>query len=437
MILTKRKKIILEWILVLMVINYMVVTIILHDLFLFKYLRDVLLIMMIGMVIISSKKSIRISYISFYTFGAIFITCLVIGMFKTSSISLMLLVARRYLYPFGLLFVISNIDFQDKEWLIYKFVFVFFALLALFGVFQAQILGDSFLRRLGYPVEYSYWYKKDMLYNSFYFGGFGIQRVVATLSSSNICGLVFGSALLCLLICNDYVKGVRYKKTCYVVLTFGYLLTFSRSNFFAMIVVVLILVWKYIPYKHYIIAGLVIMVIGIVVIGIAQGQSGLIYKLYKWVIASFQLTESSASGRSRIWETAFDQVLKSPFGVGLGRVGGISNNAGISDFRFSAENSYLALALDTGWIGAISYVSFMFLLISHLRKNAIKFKNFGDIKGNRICVSGYTVVIYLMIVMFFSNHIHDMEVMVFVYLFAGMAMSYIKFHRQIDQQLIG
>ena len=79
-----------------------------------------------------------------------------------------------------MLFIVSQIDFNGEERgfpCIYLYLIV---ALSIFGVFQAQVLGDGFLRKLGYPVEYSHGYGRDMLYNSFYFGGLGIQRVVAT-----------------------------------------------------------------------------------------------------------------------------------------------------------------------------------------------------------------------------------------------------------------
>ena len=81
---------------------------------------------------------------------------------------------------------------------------------------------------------------------------------------------------------------------------------------------------------------------------------------------------------------------------------------------FSGQNSYFVLALDTGWIGVISYVTALVMIVVKLYSNAVMYGKAGNEKGKRICVAGYAVLIYLMGVMLFSNHIQDMEVVTLV-----------------------
>ena len=131
-------------------------------------------------------------------------------MIQGETFQVVLLVARRYAIPLAVLFIAAHIDFNGEEQKLFKYIFYLIVVLSIFGAFQAQVLGDNFLRNLGYPVEYSYGYGREMLYNSFYFGGLGIQRVVATLSSSNICALVFGTSLLYFLVCSP-IFNVKYK----------------------------------------------------------------------------------------------------------------------------------------------------------------------------------------------------------------------------------
>ncbi len=126
-----------------------------------------------------------------------------------------------------------------------------------------------------------------------------------------------------------------------------------------------------------------------------------------WVQSTLNMTEDSAAGRSGIWQTALAQVLKSPLGIGFGHVGAIGYD---SELVFWAENSYFVLALDTGWIGVISYVTALVMIVVKLYSNAVMYGKAGNEKGKRICVAGYAVLIYLMGVMLFSNHIQDMEV---------------------------
>lgn len=126
-------------------------------------------------------------------------------------------------------------------------------------------------------------------------------------------------------------------------------------------------VWKYIPYKKYIILGGVLAGIAVIAIWNYSGTDGIVYKLILWVQATLNMTESSAAGRSGIWKTAFAQVRKSPLGIGFGHVGAVGTN---NDLVFSAENSYLTLALDTGWLGVMSYILALLLMAYKLKKKA-------------------------------------------------------------------
>lgn len=398
----------------------MVVTVILKDFWMVKCLRDILIITMFGDVTINSRYWIRKDK-SFICF-TIFLFCVFIGIMRSDSTNMALVAIRRYLIPLLWLYIIWKIDFKNKETKLLTFVLYFILILSILGVFQAQILGDTFLRKLGYPLEYSYAYGRDMLYNSFYFGGFGIQRVVATLSSSNICALVLGSSLIFFLIYSPYLK-INHKEIIFFLITVAFFLTFSRSNILCFFIVTMIVAWKYIPYKKYIFIGGSILIAGTIIIGVAQGQSGIIYKLLLWIQATFTFTESSAAGRSGIWKTAFEQVLRSPFGIGFGHVGAIGTG---NSLVFSAENSYLALALDTGWLGAISYTMGIFFAIIRLKRNAGTYAKLKDEKNRRICVAGYAVLMYFMGVMCFSNHIQDMEAVIMIYLYAGIGLSSIK-----------
>lgn len=423
---TKKIQFLTELLLLLMLTNYMIVTVVLRDNILFKYLRDVVLLILVVTVI--HVDDLKIKYNKITIAFIFFLICTIIGVLQSDSIKIAVLVLRRYFFPLIVLFLTSRFNFKGKETYLFKFIFTMILILSIFGVFQAQILGDNFLRKLGYPVEYSYAYGRDMLYNSFYFGGLGIQRVVATLSSSNICGVVFGTSLLYFLICNKCLKDIKHKKICYIVLLLGYLLTFSRSNFVAFFVVVIGIAWKYIPYKKYILLGGILTAVVILVIGFVQGMDGIIYKLILWVQSTFNMTESSAAGRSGIWQTAFAQVKISPFGIGFGHVGAIGTN---NNMVFSAENSYLTLALDTGWLGALIYVLTLFLMAYKLKKEARLYGKKGDYKGKRLCFGGYAVIIYLLVVMFFSNHIQDMEIMVLAYVYVGIGLAYIRYNRLI------
>lgn len=420
MLLTPKREKCIDAFVVLQLVNYMVVTVIMKDFFVVKYLRDILIVLLTLNTAVVTKCRIQKDRVS--ACFTIFLLCIFIGIIQSDSISIMILAIRRYLIPLLWFYIIRKIDFRNRETKIINFILYFILGLSVFGIFQAQVLGDTFLRSLGYPVEYSYAYGRDMLYNSFYFGGLGIQRVVATLSSSNICALVLGASMIFFLIYSPYIKS-KYKKTMFFLITSAYFLTFSRSNILCFFIVILVMTWKYIPYKKYIFIGSAILLAGTIVIGIVQGNNGIIYKLLLWVQATFTFTESSAAGRSGIWRSAFEQVVKSPLGIGFGHVGAIGTGNSVV---YSTENSYLALALDTGWLGVISYTLGLLFAILKLKRQAKIYAKLNDERGVRISVASYAVLMYFMGVMWFSNHIQDMEAVTIVYLYAGIGLSYVE-----------
>ena len=419
MIFSKKTRVIFYMIIILLAINYMVVTIIFHDNIALKYLRDILLIVLFVKMIRNNRLYLNNTVLIF----SLFFICLIIGAIKTDSISIAFSVIRRYVFPLFFLYILSNINIKNNYTIQFKFILKFIFILSVFGIIQAIILGDNFLRYLGYPLEYSYSYGRMMLYNSFYFGGLGLQRVVATFSSSNICGLVLGSTLLYFLVCKKFTCKTQKEKIFLIVIFAAYVLTFSRSNFLSFIICGLFLAWPYIPYKKNIIVGICAIGVVAVIIGILQGSSGFLYKLWGWVQTSLNFTESSVAGRSSIWRAAFDAAIRNPLGIGLGHVGALGT---ANDLVYSAENSYLTIALDTGWFGLIFYLFGLLRMVVICKKSANKFRSLNDENGFRLCKGAEIVTIYMMIVMFFSNHIQDMEAVVFVYLYLGTAISYIR-----------
>lgn len=420
----------LKLLIVILTINYMVITIIFNDMTLLKYLRDILLVVMIfvcltnGKFMFTRKSLVFVFIIMFW----------VVATFKADSLSMGVACLRRYIFPLGLLFVVTRMEPLKKEANLksfLKFILIFFAIISIWGVFQAWVLGDEFLMNLGYPTTYLNQYKRVMLGHSYYFGGLGIQRVVSTISNSNICGLILGSSLLFLVSCYPFIPtSKKLKNILIIAIAVGYLLTFSRSNFLALLLVVLFIAFRYVPYKKQIILGLVGLVCLGVVLLIVQGSDGLIYKLLEWVQSSLNLTDTSIAGRSDKWAEALQIISENPFGLGFGHVGSIARDAGVKDY-IPCENSYLAMAIDFGIIGAVLYIGFMVWVINDLRKKAKRYKREQDTVGYRISKGGQSIIIYLMIVMFFSNHIYDMEAVSIIYVYVGIALNLTKNNRRV------
>lgn len=211
----------------------------------------------------------------------------------------------------------------------------------------------------------------------------------------------------------------------FLVIISAYLLTFSRANILAMIVVVVIS-WKYIPKKQYIVGSIVLGLLGFIVLYAIQNDSGITHKIMNWFVASITFSESSAAGRTGIWKDAFSEVMNRPFGIGFGKVGSWAQTSGVVNF-FHCENSYLAIALDLGWAGAIMYILLLFRQFCVTKK--LKRYNSSIGMCNKMIIS------YLMICMFFSNHIYDMEAMMYCYTVVLMISGYAKYIMQEKKEV--
>ena len=419
----KIDRFITELLIILLAINYMIVEIILKSNFVLSCLRDILLV---SLLILTVRK-IKVTISKPFYCVIIFMILAALALCHTNSLATGIIAIRRYYFPIIFLYCISNIDIDNNNHYIIRFMVKLLALLSAWGIFQADILGDSFLRKIGYPLVYSYAYGRDMLYNSFYFGNLGIQRVVSTFSSSNIYGLCSGIVLIASIILYEYIN-IKCKNILIILILAGYILSFSRSNFLALLVIFIVYLRKYIPHKKIVYFSITVLIIALIIWGIIQGNSGVLYKISTWIVNTFAGRESSSAARSGIWKAAFMESVKHPLGLGYGHVGALANSDLATSQVYSSENSYLTIALDMGWLGTFLYIFFLASLVKVLIRYSIMFNNKSDYYGNRLCVCGYTILIYLSIVMLFSNHIQDMETICFAYLFAGIALQYIHTH---------
>ncbi len=163
---------------------------------------------------------------------------------------------------------------------------------------------------------------------------------------------------------------------------------------------------------------LIVILVSIVVfiIGVLS-KNMYFYKIFTWILATLTGEESSSAARTSIWIEAFQKMLNNPFGIGFGKVGSFAYGIGTVNV-LSCENSYIAIALDLGWMGFWAY--FLFLISLIVRFSHIKENNIDDQKIKR---SGIAMIIYLMICFFFSNHIYDMEAMTIIFFIVGLQLK--------------
>lgn len=413
------KILVLEVLIILLTVNYMVVTILLNDTIVLKYLRDIILLCLFGVSVFGKKVN------KYYIGWLLFFILLIFSFFNSDNTSLAFVSIRKYVFPILALITLDKFTPITKDNLLrlMNFLLRFFALISFWGIFQAWVLKDDFLKQIGYPTSYSYSYGRDMLNYSFYFGGLGIQRVVSTLSNSNVFGLIVGATLIVTVFLYPYITNKR--KNFYIILmAVGYMLTFSRSNYLALLIVIISSMYPYLPHKNWVWTFIGSGLVSGIVLSVVQGENGLVNKLIGWVVNSLNFSDSSVAGRSVRWIGALNESLANPLGIGFGHVGSLAYRAGVSNV-FDSENSYLAIALDAGIFGLMVYLSSVIIVIMRFmsfRKQYTEDNSF----AKRICLSGKSLLVYMLVVMFFSNHIYDMEAIALIYIYAGMLLNMLR-----------
>lgn len=413
--------------LVLQIINYMIGVVILNDNFLFKISRDVLLFFMLCMTVFKTGVPPNKGVVPYILFFVVIIFAFISSISGNADLNLCINSLRKYTFPIVVLLAVASIRGLHKYCITRfgKFILVALAIVSVWGVFQAWVLKDDFLIKIGYRTKFLYAYGDDMLGYSFYFGGLGIQRVVSTFSNSNVCALILGMTLIFIVSIYPYIKTKKepVKDIAIVCILIGYILTFSRSNFLAGILISLFFLYPYIPYKITIFKWAIVLLTAGVCSYFTQGSEGVIYKIVGWIDSSLNFTDSSAAGRTDIWKTAFQGVIENPMGVGFGKVGALARDAEVVNY-YSSENSYLAVCLDSGIVGLIIYLICLISMIRRLNHRAKRARVNNDDFSYRINIGAYTIIAYYMIVSFFSNHIYDMEVLTFMYVYVGIALAY-------------
>lgn len=416
------RQLIMYALIVLLMVNYTLVTILMKDFFVMKLMRDFMLVVLVILCLLEG----RIKRFPGMIPAILFVLMCGIAFLKADSLSLGLVFLRRYLFPLALFAVVMQMDMGDKVKQMSRFALVLFAVLSAWGIFQAHVLGDSFLMRIGYPSHYAHHYGRRIITNSYYFGGFGIQRVVSTLCNPNVFALILGSTLIFTVFGFSRFSNKKLAAALLIVVAAGYILTVSRSNFLAMGIVILLFALPYIPYKKYLIIGIAAFAVVFVAIGLIQGQDSLPYRLFQWVLESFSFSEDSAAGRPGRWAAAIEGISQNPMGVGLGHVGALAWESGVRNPYYSCENSYFALMLDTGWLGAVAYMAFVGVQAIHMARYARAFRRSGDAVNERLCMSGVMMTAYFLLVFIFSNHVHDMEAISVIFVYIAVILSVAK-----------
>lgn len=415
MVSSKTQVLLWKILIVLEIINYQVVTILCNDIIVLKFMRDIVLVLILFAAFYKTKFKIDRTFI----FILVFLLFVGIAFLRTDGLRVAITNARRYISPLVLLVAIRNAKFvtEDTYVDILKFLLGAFFVFCVWGIFQAYVLGPEFLIKIGYPTKYSNVFKGIALRDSYYFGNMSIQRVVGTLSNSNVCALILGSIIICCLVNYKRILNTKFDIVCIIGCVAGYILTFSRANFLAFIIVSVIFLWKYIPKKKYIFIAMAGALGLFVILYFVQGENGITHKLVKWVVNSLTFKESSVAGRRGIWAKAAKAVIENPLGIGFGRTGaGAVGNIGLP--VYSCENSYLAMALDMSILGLVAFLLFIGSLIKEIMSMGKSVTMWKKMLG--------AIFTYMGITYMFSNHIYDREANMVLFFLIALTMNFMK-----------
>lgn len=327
---------------------------------------------------------------------------------------------RTYVLPmFIYLIIINSIELNEESIRRLKKVFIVSAsILAAWGIFQAWVLGDDFLIKIGYPSIGGY-----LRSYGFYIGGFyGYQRVASTFSAPNIAGVYFGISSL---ITATELKKSKRNLLLLVVQILALVLTFSRSAILGTLIAFLFYYRSRLFFFKLRIRPLYLIILISVPIAVWFADSffldGTIMNMISRSLSStVNLTDPSAAKHlTDLWEP-IDTILEHPFGLGLGYNGPIVlAQFGVANL---VESSYYLLAYNFGILGMFVYV------LPYIK--AI----FANLFYKRMAVSA-AICLLLLVTYFLLPNVETYEIIFFAYLFIAFDEVSFNAHEEVGLQL--
>lgn len=319
-------------------------------------------------------------------------------------------ILRTYLVPTLMYFVCSKITLSSDEFdCLNKFIIIQMTIIAIYGAFQAYILGDDFLVNLGYPS-----YGGHLSGSSYYISGFfGYQRSVGTFVSPNVCGVII-AIVLCILLFSKRDYGLKKKTFFGFLLLIGLLTTFSRSAMLGLAIAVL--------FQYFIIKKskirisskralyfFIIVFIGVVVSYLMDVYilDGLFSRMITRSIGSaFDGTDPSAMKHLEDLFVPLNTIFQHPFGLGFGNNGPmagsyIENSNGV-------ESSLYLMMYETGIVGGVLFFSPYFLTIIKTIRN----------KRYRYYVPA-TICVTVLVTYFLLPNVQTYEVLFYSFAYMG------------------
>lgn len=390
-----------------MAYHYLIFAVILDGFSVLKLWRDLLIIVLL---LISFMRSIKLDIVELIIIVVGFI--FFIYMMNAPHLDSAFNIFRVYYVPM-LIYFVARRYYADIKWYkgLLKLLLYNATLLSLYGIFQAFVLGPSFLIKLHYNMS------GDLLSGGFYISGLSnIQRVASTFSSPNICGMYL---LLVFIVCytSKSIMEINEKKynICMGIILATIMLTFARTVWLSLGVVLLIDNYK----KLFSVKMIAVIWKGLVLIGLAIildriFLNSTIYNTLNFILVrTLTGSDDSMISHQSTLNQGMNLIVNNPWGLGLGLNGPRATSFGDANL---VESSYFTLIYDIGILGCIVY------FLTHI----IPMLAIHKFERNKQIVRAKTVkyiVIAILLAEINYPYIQEMEVTIFVFFFLGITAN--------------
>lgn len=335
--------------LILMPFHYVLFSIIFDSISLLSLWRDFLILLLMFTTLGKNMtvKNDTLTKTIFVIIGIIIIYLI----FNLSGNTLNL--ARTYIVPILIYFYTSTMKISGKNLdIILKILLIVGAIEAIYGIFQAFILGPQFLIDLGYLGS-----NGRLASSSFYISGFWTQqRVVGTFVSPNNCGYFFAFVIIICWTLKRYI--VMPSRIYYLFLICniaGLIGTFSRSAWLGAFLGILVFNKnRSIKLKPSIILFALVGVISMLLFD-NIALNGKMFNMLTTHIINTLTGESSSNAHFRHLFEPIEIVISHPFGLGFGTNGSFAISYLPIDNVHLVESSIYIIMYEIGIVGCVIF----------------------------------------------------------------------------------
>ncbi|MBQ5320864.1 MAG: O-antigen ligase family protein [Oscillospiraceae bacterium] len=405
----RKIEIILLGILVVMLpCHYMLFAVLLKEFSFLKLWRDILVFAIFVIEIIRSKGLKKDNSL---VIASIFLCFCVVYIFLAPNIFKAINITRVYLIPLIIFQAVKNLEFKEEELRGFlKAVMISVAVYCIYGIFQAYVLGPTFLIQIGYDS------KDGVLSSSYFLSNYGnslvgrdVQRVVSTFSAANICAFYLSSIFIVFLTFREKLKVRRIVYNGFMFLVFiTIFLTFSRSSWLAVAIAIIVFnfksfwtfissVWKQLS---------VMIVFALIALIFMPSLQNAIVHIFK---SSFSGEDTSVISHQTTIQEAIKMIAKNPIlGLGLGENGPRALNYGASNL---VESSFYLMIFEYGIFGAVLYFcNYLYVVIKSITHR----KYSKEWALSAVCLIAFTMLAFLNI-----PYVQEIECTAIVFVFLG------------------